>query len=324
MSVYRAKFGRILALDEAIRSGRYPNCASFAREYEVSAKTVQRDIDFLRYARGAPIEFDPDRNGYRYADPAWRLAPIELSESEMLQLAVAERMAAQYAGTPIAANLDQLFAKLHAVLPETIRVDPIDVRARFSFHGHPVREVSPAAWRAVARAARDGRMLRVAYRRYGAPGPKTHLLEPLHLTSIDGEWALVARIERRDDVLMFALSRMERVTPLRRAARRRDFDAAAFFENRFARFIGEPGATHEVAIRFTAHAAPGVLERRWHPRQTVETRKDGSIVLTFPAPSLYEVQRWTLQWGGDAEVLRPRDLRAAVAKEAVRLAKMYG
>lgn len=88
--------------------------------------------------------------------------------------------------------------------------------------------------------------------------------------------------------------------------------------------MGEPGAVHDVAIRFTAHAAPGVLERRWHPHQSVERRKDGSIVLSFPAPSLYEVQRWALQWGGDAEVLRPRALRAAVAKEAARLRKLYG
>lgn len=323
MSVYRAHFGRLLALDEAIRAGRYPNCTSFAREWEVSSKTVQRDVEFLRDARGAPIEYDMDRRGYFYADPSWKLGPVELSEAELLQLAVAERMAAQYGGTPLAATLDGLFGKLRAALGDAVRIDPIDVRTRFSFHGHPVREVPAATWRAVARALRDRRMLRVVYRRFGARRGKPYAIEPVHLASMDGEWNLVCRIDGRGELIHLALSRMERVTRLDRPARPVDFDPEAFYANRFGRFVGEAGRAHDVAVRFSADAAPGVLERRWHPDQRAEPQKDGSVVLRFPAPSLFEIRRWVLQWGADAEVLAPDELRRAVAAEARRLVRRY-
>jgi predicted DNA-binding transcriptional regulator YafY len=321
--LYRAHFGRLLALDERIRAGKRPNCSSFAREWEVSAKTVQRDIEFLRDVRGAPIEYDPIQRGYVYSDPSWRLQPLELGEAELLQLAVAERMAAQYRGTPIAATLSALFDKLRAALPGRVRIDPIDVQQRISFHGHPVREVPKETWRTVARAIRDRRRLRIDYRRYGADAARVHRVEPVHLASLDGEWMLVARIVGREELTLFALSRIARARAERAAAAAIDFDPGAFFANRFGRFVGTPGAASEIVVRFSRDAAPGVLERTWHPRQSVARRSDGSVELRFPAPSLYEIQRWVLQWGGDAEVIAPAELRRAVARESRRLVARY-
>lgn len=323
MNVYRAQFGRLLALDESIRAGKFPNCSTFAREWEVSEKTIQRDFEFLRDSRGAPLVYDARRKGFAYTDPTWRLTPLELSEGELLQLVVAERMAAQFRGAPIAATLDELFEKLRAALPERTRVDPIDVRTRFSFHGHPVREVAPSVWRIVARALREHRVLRVDYRNFGAKKSKLRELEPVHLASLDGEWALVARDRGQGDLLLFALSRMQSVTVTRAPAPHVDFDPSAYFENRFGRFVGEPGDAHQVVVRFSADVATGVLERTWHPKQKVEKSKDGSVTLRFPAPSLFEIRRWVLQWGGDAKVLEPPELRAAVAAEANRLRALY-
>ena len=45
-------------------------------------------------------------------------------------------------------------------------------------------------------------------------------------------------------------------------------------------------------------------EREWHPEQTIRRFKDRSIVLSFPAPSLYEVERWVAEWGGEAEIIK--------------------
>jgi len=323
MNAYRAQFGRLLALDDLIRAGKCPNCSSFAREWEVSAKTVQRDVEFLRDSRGAPIEYDPDRRGYIYKDPSWRLESLDLSEAELLQLAVAERMAAQFRGTPISATLTRVFEKLRAALPGRTKIDPIDVHTRFSFHGHPVRGVPKTIWRTVARALRDDRWLQVTYRRYGAPAAKVHEVEPVHLASLDGEWTLVARIRGRDFLTLFSLSRVQRAKVLATSCTRIDFDPEQFFANRFGRFVGDPGNVQEITVRFTKEAAPGVLERTWHPKQSIEKHHDGSVVLRFPAPALYEVQRWVLQWGSEAEVLEPMALRRALRHEVRRLAIRY-
>lgn len=324
MNVYRAHFGRLLLLDERIRAGKYPNCASFAREYEVSAKTVQRDIEFLRDNRGAPIAYDHDRRGYYYTAPGWRLTALELTEGDLFELAVAKRMAEQYRGTPLAGALDGLFAKIRDALPAATSIDPIAVQTGFSFHGHPTREVDEATWRTVANALRDRRILDVRYRSYGAARAKRRRLIPVHLTCLDGEWVLVASMPGRPRPVTFALSRMRSVAVSDDPAPAVPFDPADFFSNRFGRFVGTPGRTHGVVVRFDASAAPGVLERRWHPRQKIRREKDGSVTLSFPAPAIYEAKRWVLQWGAAAEVLAPEELRTAVAASARRLRAVYG
>ena len=83
---YRARYRRLIELDKRIRADEYPNAFTFAKEWEVSRKTVVRDIEFLRNSMDAPIEFDPQRNGYFYTEPSWSLPQVQLTEGELLQL----------------------------------------------------------------------------------------------------------------------------------------------------------------------------------------------------------------------------------------------
>lgn len=66
---------RIVEFDRLVRGGKYPNRNNFSVDYEVSDRTVARDIEYLRDMLGAPLEFDRDRNGYYYSEP-WNLPTI--------------------------------------------------------------------------------------------------------------------------------------------------------------------------------------------------------------------------------------------------------
>jgi len=65
----RPPLARMLRLHEWLVANRYPNCRKVAAELEVSAKTVQRDLNFMRDQMGLPIEYDKMAFGYRYARP---------------------------------------------------------------------------------------------------------------------------------------------------------------------------------------------------------------------------------------------------------------
>jgi len=57
MPVTRPPVARMQYIYEKIRTERRPNCSTLAKALEVSAKTVQRDIDFMRYQmEGAHVE----------------------------------------------------------------------------------------------------------------------------------------------------------------------------------------------------------------------------------------------------------------------------
>jgi predicted DNA-binding transcriptional regulator YafY len=65
----RPPLARMLRLHEWLMGDRYPNCRKLAEEFEVSAKTVQRDVNFMRDRMGLPIEYVKGRFGFRYTRP---------------------------------------------------------------------------------------------------------------------------------------------------------------------------------------------------------------------------------------------------------------
>jgi hypothetical protein len=82
----RAGFGRlpwerILRIHERIQSGRHPNCVRLAAEFEVSPRTLKRDVEFMKDRMRLPIEYDPRRWGYYYARPVERYGLIPRAAS---------------------------------------------------------------------------------------------------------------------------------------------------------------------------------------------------------------------------------------------------
>lgn len=315
MNSHRYPFQRLTRIAALLQGGRYPNCTRLSAEWEVSRKTLQRDIDFLRDRLGAPIDYDHARRGYYLTEPTWRLPTLDLTEGELFQLAVVSRLAQQHEMTPLGPALESLLDKIRVGLPQPTRVDPLVVASQFSFHGHPTRPVAPPIWKALARGVQAGQAVRVSYRSYGRKEPRTHVIEPVHLACVDGDWMLVARIPPHVEVTILAVSRIASAQATTTRFTPPAFDPTTFFSNRFGRFVGTDGMSHDVVVRFSSEAAEGIRERTWHPRQRLEEHRDGSVTLCFPAPALYEVQRWVMQWGSEAEVLEPRELRDAIAED---------
>ena len=76
MQLNKIQLLRLVALDEQIRSGGFPNCECFAREWEVSARTIRRDVEYLRDSLRAPIVYCHAQRGYEYSHDAWVLPDI--------------------------------------------------------------------------------------------------------------------------------------------------------------------------------------------------------------------------------------------------------
>ena len=54
----RPPLERMLRIHQAIQSGKFPNASTLARELEVSAKSVHRDLEFMRDRLELPLEYD--------------------------------------------------------------------------------------------------------------------------------------------------------------------------------------------------------------------------------------------------------------------------
>jgi proteasome accessory factor B len=321
MSKFRPQYRRLIFIDSRIRRGDYPNASDIAREYEVSSRTILRDIEYMKVMLDAPIAYDAKRNGYRYTEPSYMLPAIVVSESDLFALCIAEKALAQYAGTTLYGTLEAVFRKLASCLPAKIPVSASWLGTGFSFIPDSAAAVNPAVWETVSASLRAHTALEIEHRK--APGEVTRrVVRPYHVAAYRGEWYLFAHCERRREVLRFALSR---ITAARSTGER--YEIPADFD--FTRFMGESfGIWDEkesftARILFSAEAAPYAAERCWHPHQSAEERPDGTLVLSFPATSRFEVKRWVLSWGAGATVLGPPKLAAEVRDELDRARKKY-
>lgn len=309
---------RLLFIDRKIREGMrgksMANCSSMAAEYEVSAKSILRDIDYLRHQRDAPIAYDAKGRGYYYTEENYALPAISLNESDLFAICIAEKALRQHEDTPIYRKLQKVFRKIEDSLPDKVSIHPAWVEDKLSVIPERQARLEPEVWEAVSAGLGSNRALIMSYRKPGGRESTERRVDPYHLVGYQGEWYLIGHCHRRGAIATFAMSRIETVLLLaERFSVPADFDHARYSGNQFGIFSGEREVL--VKIRFSREHAPYVLEREWHPRQTVVRKKDGSVVLGFPALHLYEVRRWVLSWGSGAKAVAPKELVASVHEE---------
>jgi predicted DNA-binding transcriptional regulator YafY len=114
--VTRMPMARVHEIFRAIKTQRRPNCSSLAKTLEVSAKTIQRDVEYMRYQLNLPIEYDKERHGFYFTEEVTHFPAVHMSESELVALLVARKAVEQYANTPFRKPLTEAFQKLTAGL----------------------------------------------------------------------------------------------------------------------------------------------------------------------------------------------------------------
>ena len=99
MPISKKQLIRFVRLVASLKENRYPNCSSFAAELceadideninvACSPKTIARDIQILKNDFGAPIKFNPVRNGYYLTKHNWNFSCPQFFEDTAVFSAV--------------------------------------------------------------------------------------------------------------------------------------------------------------------------------------------------------------------------------------------
>ena len=173
----------------------------------------------------------------------------------------------------------------------------------------------------LAKAAARREQIELAYRKPGQTKPEARVVDPYHLANINGEWYLFAYDHARKDIRTFAPARIKSVKPTGKTFERpQKFSLEKRLRDSFGVHSGQ--GEFGVVIRFNPRAADYVREKKWHESQQLRELKSGGVELSLKLSSLMEIERWILSWGGDAKVLKPRELADAVRNSARRILKV--
>ena len=322
----RAPMQRIYHIHEAVAEGRLPNCSILACELEVTPKTIQRDITFMRDRLHLPIVYNDQCHGYHYTKDVSAFPVFETSAEELAGLFLARQALESIQGTQLAHTMKEVFAKLTRAMEGQVKFAWSDLDKALSRKPIGTTTTDLKLFGKLAEAVLHRREVEFNYRKLGEDRPDKRRIQPYHLGEVDHCWYLIGRDLHRGELRTFALPRI-RGAKIRKECFEipKDFDGASYLDTSFGIWVdpNRPDFRQEVRIEVTGYATRLVQERRWHPSQQVTLlNANGSrIEVRFEVGCLEELVRWTLSWGGQAKVVEPIELRERVRAEAIKIQK---
>lgn len=154
---------RLFALAEHLRARRSGVTAeALAERFDVSLRTIYRDLDSLR-AASLPLQAERGRGGGYALDRSYSLPPVNFTAREAALLLVAGRFLSEMRILPFSTALERALDKVRAALPASAQRDLDKLEKKIAFVGVPAHAVSVAVREAVEAAFFEGRPLKIRY-----------------------------------------------------------------------------------------------------------------------------------------------------------------
>ena len=319
----RPPIERMLQIHQAIQGGNYPNATTLAREMEVSTKSIHRDLEFMRDRLEMPLEYDAARCGYHYTQSVSSFPTLQITEGELFALLVAEKALQQYRGTNFERPLVSAFKKMSASLPDTISLNLADWEQTISFRTRAEPLLNLQIFDLLGKATAQRQQIQLTYRKPGQREAELRVVDPYHLANINGEWFLFGFDHLRQDVRTFVPARIKAVKATGKTfPKPHKFSLEKRLRDSFGVFSAQ--GEFQIAIRFHEPVAEYIREKKWHDSQELVELRNGGVELRLKLSSLPEIERWVLSWGGNAVVLKPKELAEMVKRSAEKILKNQG
>lgn len=294
-----------------------------ASEFEVSTRTVLRDIDALSTA-GVPVYADRGRHGGYSLLPGFRTELTGLNHDEALALLTAGSDRREVFG--LSAPLASAMRKVVDALPEGHQMSLRDAAKRFLVEPEtdllsrpaPNEDLADGVMREVRTAVLTTRRLQF---NYAAPGkaPSRQTVDPIGLVTVRGRTYLLAT--KSGDDRTYRLSRMLNAKALPEPAQRPvQADLDRIWAERTAQFLSENHI--RVVVRIKTSRREDLLENARAVRAE-DPEPDDWIRLDVTFEDLRHAVWAVWRLDTDAEVLAPGSVRDALYGRAEALAARY-
>ena len=290
--------------------------------YEVSLRTAQRILKAVEQQFSNTETWIDEQGRKRWRIPGGYLREffsVSADEVAALELGIAHLKRADLAIE--AKALNRIREKILALQPSghMARIEP-DAEAILEAQGFVARpsprsRVAESIALTVAEAIKACRYLDINYQSHLSDKPVVRRVAPYGLLS-GGRRYLVAldpKGRRRETIKTYRMDAISEASICDEFfTRPNDFSLQSFANQSFALFQND-AEFGDVEWRFAPEAAKQVRGTIFHPNQTEEEQKDGSIIIRFKAAGHLEMAWYLYQWGDKVHVNKPETLKQMIA-----------
>lgn len=289
----------------------------------MSRRTIFRDLDALRQA-GVPLVYNDQKQLY-HIPGTYFLPPTNFTPEEALALLVLCHDLGDRWQLPFFEPARAAVLKVACSLPQRLREELRLVSDAIKIRLEPVNPLADQqpVYQRLLDALANRFSVRIRYRSLAEGKVISTRLCPYRLLFSRHSWYAIGRSSLHRDTRTFNVGRILQLEVLDDQYQiPRGFSIDRYLRNAW-HLIPEPGPDREVVVRFSKMVAANVAEVVWHKTQRITWNDDGTLDFQVTVSGLGEISWWILGYGDQAEVLRPAELRATLAKRAAALAARY-
>jgi predicted DNA-binding transcriptional regulator YafY len=300
--------------------------------HEIDIRSIQRDMNLLEAAApslaqlGISIDSQEDKKvegGYRWS----LLKPLlSMSYEQASALLLAEQILEPMLPTPVIDELLPYFKEARDRFFRTANVIRKEQKVAFLPWGFSLlppdfkgkQEVVDAIFEALFKEAR----FKGTYRSRGAEKSWEAVFNPLAYVGREGGGYLVATWGDDDQPRQLLLHRFEKAEKLEESIPERI--RGAFRLSEYIKTFAYPRGEEPIRIKLklSPYAALALEERKVSKDQEIQ-KNEGFSILTATVDNTEALRWWILGYGGNIEVLEPKELREEIAGILKKAASTY-
>ena len=301
------RFDRIVAILIQLQSKRIVKAQELSDRFEVSLRTIYRDIRTLE-AAGVPIASEAGI-GYSIME-GYRLPPVMFTREEAGSFVAAEKLMQKFTDKSLGAYHESAMIKLKSVLrgAEKDWVEALESQVSIFPSQEIFNDKVPNALEVLFESIAEKTQVFLSYESIQADGPIDRNIEPVGIFNENNFWYVLGYCHLRQDYRQF---RTDRIHKINRTPNTFLLQHASVEELRNV----ESAQKTKVRILVDKKVAKFLRGSRQRYGFVKEITNRNEVEMTFMVDDIdNHFARWYLMFGDYARILEPEQLRTRVAE----------
>ncbi len=226
--VLMSQLSRLISILTLLRSKRLLTANELASKFNVSVRTVYRDIRKLEEA-GVPV-MTIEGKGYSLME-GYTVAPIQFTEKQANALITAEHLVNQTNDSSFANDFKEALTKIKSVFKTSVQEKSERLKSKIYVFDSNYENITSNALSEIQLAITNFNYVEIYYRKAEDPNITFRKIEPYAFYVTQHKWILIAWCHLRHDYRAFRVDRVQNFKILTETFEDRKFNLQTYFQS---------------------------------------------------------------------------------------------
>jgi len=223
-----SQLSRLISILTLLKSKRLLTATELAQKYEVSVRTIYRDIRKLEEA-GVPV-IPIEGRGYSLGD-GYTVAPVQFTEKQANALITAQHLVNQTNDVSFVEDFKEALTKIKSVFRTSIQQKSELLHSKIHIFDTNYENISSNALSEIQLAITNFNYVEINYQKANDPNISFRKIEPYAFYATNHKWILIAWCHLRNDFRAFRIDRIQHFKILHSTFEDRKFNLQAYFQS---------------------------------------------------------------------------------------------